>query len=186
MRKIFFVLLCLAGMTAYAQFMELLVLEEDESTLEGYSLDENLPAEVLTAYGIEDFGRVKGFDVQRAMSFSGEGEFEDVTDGFQFEFVPKNGGTYGHDIYLGYAKIIYDRCKKAADDGKIYNGFWDGAKERTFEESVKTIDKKQDRMNCNLYYYHKGVKRQVEITERRFTEPGRFTTLFVHMKRYGY
>ena len=186
MKRIFLALMCLASMTAFAQFMEPLILKEDESTLEGYTLEENLPAEVLTAYGIEDFGRAKGFDVQRALSFSGEGEWADLADAFQFEFVPKNGGTYGHDIYMGYAKIIYDRCKAAADDGKIYDGFWDGAKELTFEQSVKVINKKQDRKTCSLYYYHKGIKRQVDITERQFKELGLFGSLFVHMRRYQY
>ena len=185
MRKFFLAFMCMASMTMFAQFMEPLVLEEDESTLEGYTLDEDLPNKVLQAYGIEDFGRVKGFDVRRAMSFSGEGEFEDVADAFQFEFVPKNDGTFGHDIYLGYAKIIFDRCLKAADDGKIVNGFWDGAKQVSFEDAVKVIDKKQDRKTCAIYYLYKGRKSQVDITERQARDGG-FGTLFVHLRRYGH
>ena len=186
MKKLFLALMCAASMTAFAQFIEPLVLEEDESTLEGYALDENLPDMVKAAYGIEDFGRVKGFDVQRAFSFSGEGEFADVADGFQFQFVPKNNGTFGHDIFLGYSKVIYDKCLKAADDGKTYNGFWNESKEINFDQSIKVFDKKRDIRKCNFYYIHNGQKREVEIVERQYQEGGGFKLLFVHLKRFGY
>ena len=184
MKKFLLSLLCFAGVTASAQFMEPLILEEDETTLEGYMIRANLPAEVQKAYGIVDFGRVKGFDVQREMSFRGEGEYEDITDGFQFEFVPKNHGTFGHDIFLGYAKTIFDKCKKAADEGKVYKSFGEDAQEITFDEGVKVIDKKQnDRRKAKFCYYFNGRRRQVEIVERGYKEGAGFSTIFVEMHK---
>ena len=187
MKKFLLSLLCFVGVTASAQFMEPLILVDDEITLDGYMLEKQLPSEVQQAYGIVDFGRVKGFAIQRATTFSGEGEFEDVTDGFQFEFVPKNNGTFGHDIFLGYAKMVYDKCKAAADGGKIYNGFYDGAKEITFDQSVKVVDKKQnERKKCALYYYYKGRKRIVELMERHYKEGAGYSTLYAEMHRPWY
>ena len=193
MKRVLIALMCFASLSVLAQntpvtadnVIEPLVLEEDESTLEGYMLEADLPEKIQKAYGIEGFGRVRGFEVQRALSFSGEGASANVPDGFQFEFVPtEEVGTFSHDVFLAYSKAIYDKCLKAADDGKIVNGFWDGAKQLSFEDCIKMIDKEQDRKRCKFFYINQGRKRSVEIVERNYTNGG-FGLLYVELRRQG-
>lgn len=187
MKKFIVSLLCLAGTMAFqanAQaIMEPVFLTDDaEYTTQGYRIYDDIVKDLQTYYGIVDFGRVKGFDIQNAMAFTGDGEFSDTTDGFMFEFVPKNGATYGHDVFEAYAKALWDKCLKAADDGQITNGFWDSSKPITFEQSIKMVDKKIDRKKCIWYFINNGHKRQVEVIERGAKDGG-FTELYVNLKR---
>ena len=156
--------------------------DESETALEGYVINSDIVEKVQQVYGLVGFGRVKDSKIQRALSFSGEGEFADETDSFLFEFVPKDDGAYQHDIFLGYAKAIYDMCLKAADDGKIYNGFWNDSKQISFDESLKVYDKKADKRKCTIYYMNQGQKRRVHIAERG-TKEGGFGRLSVDLER---
>ena len=159
--------------------MEPIFLEDYEYTTQGYQIHQDIVKDVQAACGIENFGRVKGFDIQTALSFTGEGDRQEFVDGFMFEFVPKDGKKFGHDVFEAYAKALWDQCLKAADDGKLTNGFWDGAKTITFEQSIRVVDKKQDRKKASWYYLYKGEQRRAEVVERRFSEDG-FGELYVH------
>lgn len=185
MKKSILALLCIVCTSfANAQIMEPIFLSDDaEYTTSGYRINDDIVKEIKTYYGIDNFGRVKGFDIQNAFVFTGLGEFSDITDGFMFEFVPKNGGTYGHDTFEAYAKAIWDKCLKAADDGKLVQGFWDGAKVLTFEQSIKVVDKKQDRKKAEWGYIHNGQHRRVQVVERRYKEGAGFSELYVNLKR---
>ena len=156
--------------------------DEGEYTLAGYPVPENVIEEIKAAYGIEDFGRVKGFDIKNAHTFLGEGDRSDISDGFMFEFVPKNGGAYKHDIFDAYAKAIWDKCAKAAEGGELKDSSWDDAKTISFDQSIKVVDKKQDRKKSSWYYIFQGLKCRVEIIERGYTENG-FQLLYVHLER---
>lgn len=167
--------------TGYAQsIMEPIFLSDDaEYTTQGYRVNDDIVNEIKTYYGIDNFGRVKGFDIQNAMVFTGEGELSETTDGFMFEFVPKSG-TYGHSTFEAYAKALWDKCLKAADNGQIVDGSGESI---TFEQSIRVVDKKQDRKKCSFYYVNRGVRRRIEVIERRFRDDGAFAELFVNFER---
>ena len=208
MRKICLALMCLASATMFAacssngnagngseqqadkasakvidtkDIMEPIFLEQWEYTTEGYQVLPEIVKDVEAATGIVDFGRVKGFDIQNALSFTGEGDRSDITDGFMFEFVPKDGKKFGHNVFEAYAKALWDKCIKVADEGQLKNSCWADAKVITFEESIKVVDKKQDRKKASWYYAFKGEQRYIEIIERQFSEDG-FGYLYVQMK----
>ena len=184
MRNFLFALLCLVSASAFAispnDIMEPIFLEEFEYTTQGYRVLPEIVQDVQNAFGIENFGRVKGFEIQNALSFTGEGDRSEMVDAFMFEFIPKNGGTYGHDVFEAYAKALWDKCLKAADDGKLTDGFGDSSKPITFEESIKVVDKKQDRKKSQWYYINQGVQRKVQVIERAAKEGG-FSELYVHL-----
>ncbi len=188
MKKIFLALMCLTCATMFAAFdnqtiLEPLYLSDDaDYTTQGYQVPDNIIEDMKAAYGIEEFGRVKGFDIQNAYTFAGEGDRSDLTDGFMFEFVPKGGGAYQHDVFEAYAKVLWDKCLKAADGGELKNGTWDDSKVLTFEKSIKVIDKQQDRKKSAWYYVFQGLKCHVEIIERGYTENG-FKVLYVRLER---
>ena len=175
------VLLTASVFMAKAQIMEPIFLEEWEYTTEGYRILPDIVKDVEAATGIVNFGRVKGFAIQNALSFTGEGERSEFTDGFMFEFVPKDGKKYGHNTFEAYAKALWDQCLKAADDGKLVDGFGENSKSITFEESIRVVDKKQDRKKSQWYYIYKGDRRKMEVIERRYSETG-FGELYVHMQ----
>ena len=169
-----------AMITISAQsIMEPIFLSDDaEYTTQGYRVNDDVVKELQTYYGIADFGRVKGFDIQNAMVFTGEGDLSETTDGFMFEFVPKNGG-YGHDIFEAYANALWDKCLKSADNGQITNSSGESI---TFEQGIKVVDKKQDRKKCEFYYINQGTRRRVQVIERRQRDEG-FTELYVNFER---
>lgn len=211
MKKIFLALMCFASVTVFAScgnssnnsqttdeqpaqeqaaraidtkdVIEPLFLSEEEYTTQGYDINPNILDEMKNIYGIDGFGRLKGSDIQTAHSFTGQGEFSSVTDGFMFEFVLKDGATYRHDVFCSYAKHLYDLCKKAADDGKIYEGFWNGAKEVSFEQSISVVNKKQNnRSMASFYFINQGVPRKVEVIERSMKDDG-FCEMQVRFER---
>ena len=214
MRKIFLALMCFASATMFAtcsnqangssseaageqseqkastraidikDAVEPLILVEDETALEGYLIEPNLVSEIKDTYGIEQFGRPKGLDVKMALSFTGDGEFSYKVDAFMFEFVPKEGKLFGHDLFEAYAKAIFEKCLKAADDGQIVDGFYANSKPITFEQSLKVIDKQQDRKKCLFYYINQGRQRKISIVERQFKEGG-FANLQIELVRNG-
>ena len=167
--------------TDYAQsIMEPIFLSDDaEYTTQGYRVNDEIVNEIKTYYGIDNFGRVKDFDIQDAMIFTGIGELSNTTDGFTFEFVPKSG-TYTHNTFAAYAKALWDKCQKAADNGQIVNSTGESI---TFEQSIRVVDKKQDRKKCEFYYINQGVRRRIQIIERQFRDVGIFAELFVSFER---
>lgn len=181
MKKFFLALMCLASAALSAQVMEPIFLEQWEYTTEGYQIHKDIVKDVEAATGIVNFGRVKGFAIQNALSFTGEGDRAEFTDGFMFEFVPKDGKKYGHSTFEAYAKALWDQCAKVADDGQLKNSCWQDAKVITFAESMRVVDKKQDRRKYSWYYIYKGQQRYMEVIERRFSEEG-FGELYVQMK----
>lgn len=182
MKKFFLALLCLVSATMSAQIMEPIFLSDDfEYTTEGYRIHPDIVKDVEAVTGIVNFGRVKGFNIQNALSFTGEGDRAEITDGFMFEFVPKDGKKYGQAVFEAYAKALWDQCQKVADDGQLKNSSWADAKVITFAESIKVVDKKQDRRKSSWYYVYKGQQRYIEIIERKFSEEG-FGELYVQMK----
>lgn len=211
MKKIFLALMCFASATMFAacgnqannsqatdeqpaqeqsakaidtkDILEPIYISDDaEYTTQGYRVPDNIVEDIKAAYGIEDFGRVKGFIFQNAYTFAGEGDRRDFTDGFQFEFVPKDEGTFKHNIFEAYAKAIWDKCAKAADNGELKNGTWDDSKVISFEQSIKVVDKEQDRKKSSWYYNFQGLKCRVEVIERGYTENG-FKFLYVNLER---
>lgn len=183
MKKICLLLLCSAFLLfTHAQSVVLpLILEDDETTISGILIDKDLPQMVNNTYGINDF-RPKDFNVKEYYIFNGDGALEITVDAFKFEFAPNKASTYSHDIFNQYAKAVCDKISKVADDGKIFNGFYNGSKEISFEESIKVVDKSQDRRLARFYYKYKGQSRKITITERSFKDGG-FTILGVDFDR---
>lgn len=182
MKKILLALLCFVSTAISAQIMEPIFLSDDfEYTTQGYRIHEEIVKDIETATGIVNFGRVKDFDIKNAYSFTGEGDRAEFVDGFMFEFVPKDDKKYGHNVFEAYAKALWDQCAKVADDGQLKNSSWADAKVLTFAESIRVVDKKQDRKKASWYYTYKGEPRYIEIIERRFSEEG-FGELYVQMK----
>lgn len=212
MKKFLLALLCLAGMTAFAacsssgnanqsngneqsssqassggkiakEATAPFFAKDDECTTQGYMINADILAEIKATYGIDAFCRPKGLDIQNALAFTGENDLADVTDSFMFEFVTKGDATFNHDLFLGYAKYMYEQCLKAADDGKIRDGFWNNAKEISFDESLKVVDKGQNnRQKATFYFLNQGQQRKVQLIERQFKDGG-FRELSVTLER---
>lgn len=142
------------GMTA--NIMEQL----DDFSTEGYQISPELQSEMKQYYGIDGIGKLKGSKTRTAMAFTGEGEYEKVTDSFLFHFEKENGDV-SHNEFLAYAKVIYNKCKTAADDGTIT----DGKESVDFNKTWEVIDKESDRMRVRFYYTNQGTRRKVTIKE---------------------
>ena len=51
------------------------------------------------------------------------------------------------------------------------------------KQSIRVVDKKQDRKKCESYYINQGVRRRIQIIERQFRDDDIFAELFVGFER---
>lgn len=179
MKKLFFVsLIALCTSVAYAQMVP----------FGEYVLDDDFLEKVENVMGIQDLGAVQGLRTDQAHSYSGVGEFEDVTDGFRIQFTSDRKG-FKHETFLAYAKALYEKCVKAADDHIIYASEGEFKDQKaTLDQCAKVILKREPRIRYAWYYKHNNVLREVELSEVKCYQSGDqpevvFCLINLHMGR---
>ena len=137
-----------------------------------YVLDDNYLEKVENVMGIKDLGAVQGLRADQVHSYSGEGEFEDVTDGFRIQFSSDRKG-FQHETFLAYAKALWDKCVEAADDHVLYASEGDFKDQKaTLDQCAKVILKREPRLRYKWYYKHNNVLREVELSELKCYQSG--------------
>lgn len=163
MKKLF--LVSLAALFACGVYAQMVPFGE-------YVLDDDFLEKVENVMGIQDLGAVQGLRTDQAHSYSGVGEFENVTDGFRIQFTSDRKG-YKHETFLAYAKALYEKCVNAADDHVIYASqgeFKDKA--ATLDQCAKQILAREPRIRYTWYYKHNNVLREVELSEVKCYQSG--------------
>ena len=153
-----------------------------------YVLDEGYLEKVESVMGIKDLGAVQGLRADQVHSYSGEGEFEDVTDGFRIQFSSDRKG-FDHETFLAYAKALWDKSVEAADDHVLYASEGDFKDQpATLDQCAKVILKREPRLRYKWYYKHNNVLREVELSELKCYQSGEqpevvFCLVNLHMGR---